>query len=245
MNELVSLARARSEDRPAMAGVDWNRVADERATIPWVNSAGPRHQAALDYENGHLMDVVNAWRAAPWSPVNSGELVELGESLADAGDDAAAAFAEQLRPLRPIDADAIEARLQFRRNHHAASAALLQRVFVAARHEPWASVDLLGRSLDVAVILSKQRPYAAPLFRALEQPFAAGQWNDVRRQERALIGADMEGCGPHTIAALRTLEPWPVWEEPLLRQRAKCYGTREAREDLEEFTNSEPEALRR
>jgi spermidine synthase len=243
MNELAALARARGEDRPAIAGVDWNRVDAERATISWVNSPGARHKAAVDYENGHLMDVVNAWRAMRWAPVNSGELVELGESLADAGDDAAAAFAEQLRPLRPIDADAIEARLQFRRSNHAASSALLQRVFAAARREPWASVDLLGRSLDIAVILSKQRPYAAPLFRALEQPFAAGQWNDTRRQERAQIGADMEGCGPHTVAALRALEPWAVWEEPMLRQRAKCYGTREAREDLEEFRRSEPEPL--
>src|SRR4029077_9012953 len=101
--------------------------------------------------------------------------------------------ADHLRPLRPIDADAIEARLEFRDNHPAASAALLERVFAAGRKDPWPSVDLFGRALDIATILSKQRAYAAPLFRALETPFAAGQWNDTRRYYRPLAGIAMEG----------------------------------------------------
>ena len=251
MNDLAALARTRGEDRPEVSGIDWNRFDAERATLPWVNllpaHASPelqaRHKAAADYDDGHLVDVVNAWRAHRWTPVNSGELAELGESFADAGDNVAAVFAEQLRPLRPIDADAIEARLQFRRNNHPASAALLQRVFVAERRDPWPSVDLAGRALDIATILANQRAYAAPLFQALAQPFAAGQWNDVRRQYRALIGIDMEGCGPHAAAALRALEPWPPWNEQMLKARVRCYGTAAARDDLEDFRRSEPAPL--
>jgi spermidine synthase/MFS family permease len=244
MNELAKLARMRHEDRPPVTGIDWNRFDAERATISWLNAPGERHKAAVDYENGHLWDVVNAWRLHPWMPVNSGELAVLGESLADAGDNLAIVFAEQLRPLRPIDADAIEARLQFRRNNHAASSALLQRAFAGMRHNPWPTVDLAGRSLDIAVLLAQQRAYAAPLFHALDQPFAAGQWNDVRRQDRALIAIDMEGCGPHAVAALRALEPWPVWTESMLEARVRCYGTPASRDDLAEWRASEPAPLR-
>jgi hypothetical protein len=244
MNELAKLARMRREDKPPVAGIDWDRFYAERAAISWLNAPGEHHKAAVDYENGRLWDVVNAWRLERWAPVNSGELALLGESLADAGDSQAMVFAEQLRPLRPIDADAIEARLQFRRNNHAASSALLQRAFVGMRHNPWPTVDLAGRSLDIAVLLAQQHAYAAPLFQALEQPFAAGQWNDVRRQDRALIAIDMEGCGPHAVAALRALEPWPVWSEPMLEARVRCYGTPAARHDLAEWRASEPAPLR-
>ena len=248
MSALTALARRRGEDRPAVEGIDWNRFYAERATMAWVNAlpANPtaelqaRHQAAVDYDNGRLDSVMVAWRTHHWTPVNSGELALLGESLADIGDSAAMTFAEQLRPLRPIDADAIEARLRFRNNDPAASAALLARVFTASRNDPWPTVDLVGRSFDIAAILSKQREYAAPLFRALERPFAAGQWNDARRQTRALIALDMEGCGPHAIAALRALEPWPVWSEQMLKAREKCLG---AKDDYDEWRASEPAPL--
>src|SRR5207244_10026617 len=108
--------------------------------------------------------------------------------------------------------------------------------------DPWPSVDLFGRALDIATILSKQRAYAAPLFNALEQPFAAGQWNDTRRQDRALVAIDMEGCGPHAIAALRALEPWTVWNDAMLKARVRCLG---AKDDYEEWRASEPAPLSR
>jgi spermidine synthase len=248
MSDLTALARSRGEDRPEVAGIDWNRYDAERATFSWVNAlpAHPsaeleaRHGAAVNYDDGKLDAVVTAWRTRRWTPVNSGELAALGESLADIGDPVAHTFAEQLRTLRPIDADAIEARLEFRSNHPAASAALLERLFVAGRKDPWPSVDLFGRALDIATILSKQRAYAAPLFRALETPFAAGQWNDTRRYYRALVGIDMEGCGPHAVAALRALEPWTLWNEAMLKARARCLG---AKNDYEEWRASEPAPL--
>ncbi|HEY6141192.1 MAG TPA: fused MFS/spermidine synthase [Thermoanaerobaculia bacterium] len=248
MDELTALARTRGEDRPIMSGVDWNRYYAERATMPWVNALPAqttaelqaRHNAAVDYDNAHLDNVAAAWRAHRWMPVNSGELAAIGDSLADAADDTAIAFAERLRPLRPIDADAIEARLAFRKNNHAVSAALCRKVFAAARRDPWPTVDLLGRTLDIANALGAQRALAAPLFGALEKPFAAGQWNDSRLGYRVQIALNVEGCGPHTIAALRALEPWPPWYEAMLKARADCLGKKN---DLEEFRQSEPTPL--
>src|SRR5439155_6310770 len=140
-----ALAGEGGEDRAEAVGGDWNRYCAERATFSWVNAlpAQPsaeleaRHSAAVDYDNGKLDGVVTAWRTRRWTPVNSGELAALGESLADIGDPVAHRFAEQLRPLRPIDADTIQARLEFRNNNPAVSAALLERVFIAARKDPW------------------------------------------------------------------------------------------------------------
>ena len=248
MDELTTVARARGEDRPAMSGVDWNRYYAERATLSWVNAlpAQPsaelqaRHNAAVDYDSARLDSVAAAWRAHRWMPVNSGELAAIGDALADTADDTAIAFAERLRPLRPIDADAIEARLAFRKNNHVVSAALCQKVFAAARRDPWATVDLFGRTLDVANVLGAQQAFAAPLFAALETPFAAGQWNDARRGYRVQIAVKMEGCGPHTIAALRALEPWPPWYEAMLKARADCLGKKS---ELEELRQSEPTPL--
>jgi spermidine synthase len=248
MDELATLARARGEDRPAMSGVDWNRYYAERATMPWVNAlpAQPaaelqaRHKAAADYDAGQLAAVGAAWRAQRWTPVNSGELAAIGDALADDADDTAIAFAERLRPLRPIDADAIEARLAFRKSNHAVSAALCQKVFAAARSDPWATSDLIGRTLDVANVLATQHAFAAPLFAALETPFAAGQWNDSRRSYRVQIAIKMEGCGPHSIAALRALEPWPPWYESMLKARADCLGKKDA---YEQWRASEPVPL--
>ncbi|HKS26051.1 MAG TPA: fused MFS/spermidine synthase [Thermoanaerobaculia bacterium] len=248
MNQLAALARTRGEDRPAIGGVDWNRYYAERATMPWVNALPAqttaelqaRHNASVDFDNARLDNVAAAWRAHRWTPVNSGELAAIGDSLADGGDDAAIAFAERLRPLRPIDADAIEARLAFRKGNHALSAALCEKVFTASRSNPWPTVDLVGRTLDVANVLGQQHAFSAPLVRALEKPFAAGQWNDTRRGYRAQIAIDMEGCGPHAIAALRALEPWPPWDETMLKARADCLGKKG---DLEEFRRSEPAPL--
>jgi spermidine synthase len=260
MSELAALARVRGEDRPVVTNgaIDWNRFYAERAAIGWVNALPPnpsaalqaRHQAAIDYDDEKRPPVVTAWRAQRWTPVNSGELAALGDALADAGDDAAAGFAEQLRPLRPIDADAIEARLELRKGHTAAAAALLERVFLACRRDPWPTHDLIGRSLDLATSLAKQRPFTATMFAALETPFAAGQWNDARRTYRALIALDMEGCGPRAIAAIRALEPWPPWNEAMLKMRVNCYASAnlhdlaaKARRDYAAYKAAEPEAL--
>jgi spermidine synthase len=171
----------------------------------------------------------------------------LAESLADAGSEAAAAYAEQLRPWQPTDADAVLARLRFRQGKMEEAAARLERVFIGSRTDPWPSVDVVSRSLELAMSLSKTHAYTARMFRALDKPFAAGQWEDLRKFDRAMIANEMEGCGPHTIAALRALEPWPPWRRDLLTLRVDCYSSAmmtrlrdRAQRDLDAFINAEP-----
>lgn len=260
MDELTALARRRGEDRPALVrgGIDWKAWAANRATIPSVNAltASPsaedqaRHRAALHYEKDALGQALAEWRAHSWPPVNTGELVMLAESLADAGSEVAAAYAEQLRPWQATDADAVLALLRLRQGKPDAAAALLERVFIRCRTDPWPTVDVIGRSLDLALNLSKTHAYAVRMFNALEKPFAAGQWEDTRRFYRALMAKELEGCGPRTVAALRMLEPWPPWRRDLLELRSECYENamqtdvaRRANAEFSRFVAAEPMPL--
>ncbi|PYQ51662.1 MAG: spermidine synthase, partial [Acidobacteria bacterium] len=260
LDEIVAAARARNEDRPALmlGAPDWNAWASNRATIHHINGLPKgstaidqaRHRAAVEYENANLSRVLAEWRAHSWPPVNTGELIMVAESLADGDSGAAEAYAEQLRPWQPTDADAVLARLQFRLGKIDQAAASLERVFVRSRTDPWATPGAVSRSLDLSLLIAKNHLYASRMFHALEKPFAAGQWNDTRKFFRALIANQMEGCGPHTVAALRDLEPWPPWRRDLLTLRRDCYGSsmltnlsRRAQRDLNDFIAAEPSPL--
>jgi len=92
--------------------------------------------------------------------------------------------------------------------------------------------------------------YTRELIDGLSQPFAAGQWEDVRRWYLAVITHEAEGCGPHTIRALRAFEPWPPWRRQYLELRRDCYATamlndlfERAQRDLAEFQSNEAPPL--
>ncbi|HYS53763.1 MAG TPA: fused MFS/spermidine synthase [Thermoanaerobaculia bacterium] len=260
VDELAALARNRNEDRPdrMLGSIDWDVWASNRATIHHINVLAKvsaeidqaRHRAVVEYHNGNLARVLAEWRAHSWPPVNSGELMMLAESLADGGSGAAAAYADQLRPWQATDADMVLARLQFRQGKIDQAAASLERVFLRSRTDPWPTSAAFDRSLDLAVLIAKNHLYAQRMFRALEKPFAAGQWNDTRKFFRMTIANQMEGCGPHTVAALHDLEPWPPWRRELLTLRRDCYGSsmltalaKRAQRDLNDFIAAEPKPL--
>ena len=143
VDELTGYARARNGDRPAnvRGTVDWNLFYQERAGITYVfqlplkitPDLQVRRRAALSYDKGNLADVVAAWREHPFEPVNSAEQRMLGESLANVGDPTALRFATALRPLAPIDATAIVARLAYRRGNLPLAAQLVSSAFRAYR----------------------------------------------------------------------------------------------------------------
>jgi spermidine synthase len=256
MDELMALARARGEDTPVIArgSVDWKLVNANRATIPYLKTLPgqssdedqARHRAALHYSDRRLAQALAEWRAHSWPPVNTRELMMLAESLAEAGSGSAAAYAEQLRPYGPADADFVLARLRYRQQRIPEAAAALQRAFLTMRQHPWETVDAMGRALDLARNLARTRQLAPPLIDALSKPFAAGQWEDVRVWYLALMLRDYEACTPRTIRAIRAMEPWPPWQKELLTMRRDCYATvmldgltRRAERDLDELVSSE------
>src|SRR5438132_11142895 len=260
VDELTAAARDRHEDRPAVTRgfFNWAVWASNRATIPYLNALvqspsaedQARRRAADQYSNGALAQALAEWRAHSWPPVNSGELMMLAESLADGGSEAATAYAEQLRAWQPVDAEVVLARLKCKQQKNDDCAEHLERVFAGSRDDSWPTVEAVGRTFDLAMTLSRTHVYAPRMFRALEKPFAAGQWKDKRKFYRALFSNEMEGCGPHTVAALRKLEPWPPWRKDLLELRRDCYQSamltslaKRARRELDEFRSAEPQPL--
>jgi spermidine synthase len=259
LNELAGLARARRADRPLRlrGTLDWSAVDANRASFDYINQLPDapsaallaQHRVATQFNDGALPQVVAEWRARPFPPANSGQLTMIAESLADAGSHAAEAYAEQLRPFRPADADAILARLRFRQARIGESAALLARAFVAARATPWSTSGTMQRALDLALEVGKTNAYALPLLDALEKPFAAGQMDDMRSAQRLRLAKELQGCGPRTLAALHALEPWPPWNRFTLVLRRDCYRTvmdpraARAQKDLEVFLAAEPAPL--
>jgi spermidine synthase/MFS family permease len=260
MTELLALARSRGEDRPIVArgAVAWNLVASNRATTPYIKTLPPgtteedlaRHRAALHYSEGRLTQALAEWRAHTWPPVNTAELVMLAESLADGGSDAALAYAEQLRPFQPADADFVIARLRYRQGRFDLSAAALQKAFATMQRNPWETVDAMGRSLDVARNLARIRQLTPAVIESLSHPFAAGQWEDVRKWYRAVVLKEYESCTPRTVHALLEMEPWPPWSRDFLTMRRDCYATvmldsmrSRAQKDLDEFEAGERKPL--
>jgi hypothetical protein len=88
------------------------------------------------------------------------------------------------------------------------------------------------------------------MYAALEQPFAAGQWNDLRLFYLVLVAHEHEGCGSRTIRALQQQEPNVMWRELILRVRKECYGeahlgelAERARRDYDAYRAAEPAPL--
>ena len=129
---------------------------------------------------------------------------------------------------------------------------LLERTFIGCRRDPWPTVDLIGRSLDLALNAAHEHRYAIRLFNALSRPFAAGQWNDIRLFYLVLLAKEIQGCGPATIDKLKALEPWPPWRKDLLELRRDCYHSAmmtrlasRAKHDWESYVDAEPLPLDR
>jgi predicted membrane-bound spermidine synthase len=258
-DELTSYARARNGDHPlnVRGAIDWNLVAQHRASTTYIYQLSPkvtpdlqvRRRAALSYDKGNLGDVVAAWREHPFEPVNSAEQRMLGESLANAGDAAALRFATALRTIAPIDATAIVARLAYRRGDMQLAAQLIARAFDAYRRNAWPSVDLMRRAIELPPLIAKVRPLAPAMAATFEQPWAAGQWEEERRVRRILLDHEVFGCAATTMGALHAVEPWPPWREDVLRIRRDCYATAHdsraiaAQYDLVDFLANEPAKL--
>jgi spermidine synthase len=121
------VARARDAYRPeGVEDVDWDAVDEyamalRAADVELVKSAAPpsaerkHREAALNAMlAGAAARAVAEWRAQGREPAGSIEVAFLGLALADAGDDAALPYIEQMRATEPVEADVAFGRLLFR-----------------------------------------------------------------------------------------------------------------------------------
>ncbi len=263
LNDILSFARGIGAQRPAhvRGTVDWhlvdlNRWHDPAFEVPPFET-DPEVLARVEftrlYEEENLAGAFALWARTRFQPVNSIELLRIGEVMAETGQEEALAVAERLRVVQPVEADALIARLRFRQQRYAESAAALARALTRYRADPWPDQNVMGRALNTAVGLARaDRRLAGPMADLLSQPFSTGQWDDARRTYRVQAAYTGEGCGARTIAALRDLEPNIPWTFDILRLRRQCYNAGHlgaladrANRDWQEFESAEPETLAR
>ena len=249
MSGLRDAARALGAHRPARlrGNIDW-AAADGNAAMTF-NDNTPRAALANAYARRAFARAYELWAANPWQPLNSHELVAIAFSLAEGGDGRAEALIARLRNWQPLEAEAITARLRMRQGRAKEAAAHLLRAYSGYRTNPWPLPGLMRDSLDTALLLANDREAAPIVFEALSKPFAAGQWNDGRQVIALGVAEKIGGCGPETIAALESFEPYPLWRRPTLQLRADCYTrvrhrlAAQAQRDLDEFLATQPPQL--
>jgi hypothetical protein len=235
------------------------------------------HQFATAYNDDDLVAARSHWRAQsdvsraarsadPWrsawlsltsatpsqvAPANSFELAEVADALSDGSDSDAEAYAQSLRRYSAIEADAVIARLRLRQSRFNEAADAIERALIAYRGDPWPISPLMQRALETAVLTARaEKQYAPRMYAALEKPFAAGQWNDLRLFDLVLVAYESDRCGPRTIRALRMQEPNVMWRELILRVRKECYAgagladlAKRAKRDYETYHAAEPAPL--
>jgi spermidine synthase len=257
IEQLRWLANMRGEDLlPTVNGtVDWQRVHDLREArlvyletqLPVVPSEDPgrtaRSEARSAFSHGRFADAWEHWSGQQEEPLVRADLIMVGESLAELGDDRLPEVVESLRPLQATEAEAILARWFQRRGELTEATNHLISALTSYRTDPWPFAPLMLRTMELSQEIAREDPESGHrLIEALEEPFSLRLY-DAKRifafGELARL-VDLPGL---CVPSFEALEPYPPWTEPFLQQRLECYAqaghplaARAARQ-LEEFNS--------
>ncbi|HEX9942910.1 MAG TPA: fused MFS/spermidine synthase [Thermoanaerobaculia bacterium] len=261
--DLVKLARARGEDRPATRGtpLDWNRVRELRTARAayWAEPFAPdpgeesavasRAGARQAFLQGALGLACRLWFGQPEPPRSHADLLLLSECLADTRDPRAPQFAAQLAREQPVEAAMVLARWHAAAGRTAEAGERLLAALAAYRNDPWVHRKLVERTLPLAVRLSRaDRGLASRVYDALGQPFSARMLERERLMTR--IGV-LQGLGSPELCdqVIAPFEPHVPWREPFLSFRYQCYRDKKhplaerARRDLDAYLAAAPARL--
>lgn len=247
MQQMADISRNQNGTRPAhvKGAVDWNAVAQNRGSIAWLASTDPRYVFTQAYDRQDFTSALAAWRANPWTPVNSLQTSMLAHVLAINGDEAAVPHIEELRKRQPIEADAILGMLRWRQGRPQEAAPLLQSAFVRYRQNPWPLAKVMDSGITAILQLSTVPQFAPMVLDALSQRFSEWQLDEGRRTSYLLAAYQSSRCGTPTLAALNEFEPNIPWNAQALQIRAACYAetgsslAAQAQKDLEDFQRVE------
>lgn len=203
------------------------------------------------FQRGDLRRARIEWALAGRVASSPFERLLVAESSAELTDPRVPEMAAELRPQRPIEADAVMARWHLRQRQLDAALRHLSATFEAARQQPYVYRPTLRRALELAVEIGVETPRrregTRQLFDVLAEPFAAWLLDDTRLRTRVEL-ANQLGGDP-CVEALEAFEPHPPWEDDFLRQRAACYKTHRhslaesATRDVEAFKSQAPSRI--
>jgi spermidine synthase len=250
-------------ERPEVARglADWQRVEELRVAAGEPPTAAARSgldEAALTrrrafneaLKGNDSNEALRLWREGGWQPRGPTELISVGSLLARAGDEAALQpLVEQLRGMRPFDAEALVARLRLRQGRPAEAAELLERAFALLRQTPWHNRTLFQDALEVSVSLArKDEVLGQRMWSALDKPFSNFVGESLRLGVRLDLGSRLES-GKRCAEALAAFEPHVPWTRNFLEVRSNCYVNTQhplqdqALGDLLAFMEAEPPPL--
>jgi spermidine synthase len=237
------------ERRPSqLAGLDWRRIDQLRAVRSLAHGTkGPPPAAGAAAQARWLGRVSGGEGATPVSRPSLIGLLLSGEQLADKGDDRVRIVAASLLPERPVEAAVLLARWHLRQGRQEQAVAALEQGLIAYRRDPWPWPALMERALSLAVEMGKEPPAARRLLAALSQPFAVRMFELDRQLKRVTLAARAGGSSCRSV--FHDLEPYPMWSETVLRQRALCYArlgdplAERAAADLGRFRRQRPPRL--
>ncbi|QRN97245.1 fused MFS/spermidine synthase [Archangium violaceum] len=245
-------------DRPDVVGgpVDWERVAQNRIyqgspPPPGGESPASRQRRAFlgAYAREDGAQALRLWREAEWQPRGVLELSLVAHVLAEAGDEAALPFIEQLRPILPTDAGLTLGLLRLRQGRLPETTEAFEGAFGLLRQAPWVNRLLMQDALLGCLrVASKDAALGRRLFEALEQPFSTSVWQTLRMERRLMLAERLDFKGL-CARALAPFEPHVPWTRKFLEVRARCYDATgnalaaQARADLETFLDAEPPSL--
>lgn len=251
---------------PITGEVDWGSVSAARMSMlltlgempDLADYAAPelrgRAAAYASFMKGDLAGALAHWKEHPREPRDLNELLLVAECAANEGGPEAEPAIQKLREILPTDADAILARLLWRREQFEQATQVLEDVFRRLQTDPWPSRDLTGRT----VVLAQQVAESANddrlsmrLFQALEKPFSIYNNEEMRLVRLLGIGMklDQGRYGERTLAAVESAEPHVPWQEVFLKIRKACYEATSnprlaiAERDLRDFLKARPERL--
>lgn len=188
-----------------------------------LRASRPRVRGAIDWEAVE--------RLRPWVPRGEhpprtvGELALHAIEAAKSGEARAEEWAKVVAQVQPVEADLILATLRSRQNRLDEATALLRRSLIGYRRTAWPQPAVMDTAFPLALDLAHSSPQRArAIYEAMSEPFAAMQLDNSRAIARIAIAPLFDRCGPTTMAALRAVEPHPVWTHEMLTIRANCYA---------------------
>ncbi len=261
LERLRATAAALGADRPDVTGeIDWDRVtrsrveiytiAGDRAPVPPGASEADRQRVAAHghYAAGRLTAALDAFRSQPRPPSGLLEMGLFAEGLAERGLVEATPYIAAVGAAMPAEAEAVTARLAYRRGRTDIALDALTSAFTHYRGDPWPAQPPMGRGLALAREIAGAHPETASrVYDLLGPPFAVRALDQERLLSRVFI-ARSAGLWDRCQEAFGAIEPSVPWRPDMLRYRAECYEhtrdprARAAAADLQAYLAAEPPA---
>lgn len=257
----VAAGVSHADRLPVSGDVNWPAVDTGRMSMLLAFDEPPD---VADYADGALQSQMSAyasfikgdlagarahWEEQSRAPRDLSELLLVAESAAEEGAPDAAEVIEKLRGILPLDADAIFARLLFRRGRLTEATEMLEDVFRRLRSDPWPAQGLIGRTIILAEEIARSTDdqlILLRLYQSLSKPFSVYNGEEARLVRLLRVAMKMEKghYSEYTAAAVEQAEPHVPWQEFFLKTRQAAYRSvgspraPRAAQDLADYMNA-------